>query len=126
MSTATETKSNVVVFKSHVGTFGSSEIVVRTTSSGQKVANAVMFDNQLPEGARNITITAFGSAIATLMTMKKGDLVLVRGRYFEKPWQRGEKSGVERVLVMANRGTKILSHQGQGKPAAAAPEKKAA
>src|SRR5689334_9861228 len=110
MSTSV-TKSNVVVFKSHVGTFGSSEIVVRTHSTDQRVAIGVMFDNQLPEGNRAITITAFGSGIATLMTMSKGDLVLVRGRYFEKPWQRGDKSGVERVLVLANRGTKILSHK---------------
>jgi single-stranded DNA-binding protein len=126
MTSTSETKSNVVVFKSHVGTFGSSEIVIRTTSSGQRVANAVMFDNQLPQGNRAITITAFGSAIDTLLKMAKGDLVLVRGRYFEKPWERNGKAGVERVLVMANRGTKILSHKGQGKPAAAAEEKKAA
>ena len=106
-----------------VGTIGV-EPASATTKGGSAVANSALYDNRSEDPARRLyTLTAYGSAVETLMAFAKGDLVLVRARSFEKHWARDGKSGIERVLVMTN-VAKVLRRKGEGpKPAA---EKQAA
>jgi Single-strand binding protein family len=106
------------VFKSVIGTVVNA-IRHNTTTGGQKVANRTIIDNRGAGGAKvAYEITAFGSAIPTLEGFAVGDLVLVRGRYAESPWQKGDKAGLNRRLTMANRGTKVLAKKGEGKKVA--------
>jgi single-stranded DNA-binding protein len=106
------------MFVTVIGTIGQ-EPTTRTLSDGKPVANAVLYDNRRPEGDRAYSLAAFGSAVPLLQDMHVGDLVMIRARLTERPWERDGKSGVERFLTLAAKGTKVLSRKGENHKQAA-------